>query len=91
MIICHWNGKIEFQESPDGSYLIGAGIRQPGSVKTTFNGYVVKLDAATGAKLWEFDYNTGSGTRSGFETVHFTADGGFIVGGFTHRQEQGKN
>lgn len=74
-----------FQESADGTYLIAAGIRQPGTSATTYNGYVVKLDAATGSKIWEFDFNTNAGTRSGFETVHFTADGGFIVGGFTDR------
>merc|ERR1712037_110016 len=33
-------------------------------------------------------YKTASGTRSGFETIHFTSDGGFIVGGFSHRVDK---
>ena len=51
-----------------------------------YNGYVVKLDVETGNLIWEFDFTSGSGVRSGFETIHFTSDGGFIVGGFSHRE-----
>ena len=53
-----------------------------------YNGYVAKIDAQTGQTIWDFDYTSGSGNRSGFETIHFTEDGGFIVGGFTHRDSK---
>ena len=53
------------------------------------SGYVVKINAETGAKIWSFDVPVDAGTlagdRSGFECIEFTADGGFIVGGFMNR------
>ena len=47
--------------------------------------WLVKLDAATGAEIWQIvmpmDNSDGMGSRSGWETVEFTSDGGFICGG----------
>ena len=66
--------------------MIAAGIRQRGSNARRYNGYVIKLDAKTGQKIWSFDIRNDAGAlageRSGFESVAFTEDGGFIVGGF---------
>ena len=42
----------------------------------------------TGEKIWQFDITTGMGTRSGLEAVAFTKDGGFIVGGFSHKEDE---
>ena len=82
-------------EDPSGSYIIAAGVRQSTSNSNKYNGYVVKvlslkfvvkinifsqLNAATGQKIWSFDIMDTD--RSGFESVQFTEDGGFIVGGF---------
>ena len=76
---------VSVKESADGSYVLAAGLHQSTGVAGTYNGYVVKLDAFTGTMIWEFDYTTNAGARSGFETLHLTADGGFIVGGFINR------
>ena len=67
-----------------GDFIYAAGVRQSTADATKFNGYVVKLNGNTGALVWEFDFLSGSGQRSGFETIAFTSDGGFIVGGFSH-------
>ena len=88
------DAKINFvAESPDGSYVIAVGIRQRTSNAQRYNGYVLKLNAATGQKIWSFDIRNDSGAlagdKSGFETVRFTKDGGFIVGGFIRRTEPG--
>ena len=49
--------------------------------------WLVKLDAATGEKIWEITMPSGGlfGDRSGYESVEFTSDGGFIAGGFANR------
>ena len=49
--------------------------------------YIVKLNASTGAKIWEVAFPTTDsaiGVRSAWETIEFTEDGGFIVGGFAN-------
>ena len=68
--------------SPDGSYVLAVGVRQ--TATTTHQRYVVKLNAQTGAQIWSFLMPTGAGfgARSGYETIAFTQDGGFIVGGY---------
>ena len=45
-----------------------------------FKTFKFQLDSATGQKIWSFDKLESD--RSGFESVQFTEDGGFIVGGF---------
>ena len=69
-------------ESPDGSYILAVGVKQMTNSK--HQRYVVKLNAQTGALIWSFVMPTGSGFgfRSGYETIAFTQDGGFIVGGY---------
>lgn len=70
--------------SPDGSYVLAAGVQEIGD---TFRRWLVKLNAATGAEIWQIVMNSddsGMGIRSGYESVEFTADGGFIAGGFAN-------
>ena len=46
---------------------------------------MVKVDANTGATIWEFSMpstDARAGKHSGYESVVFTEDGGFIAGGF---------
>lgn len=40
---------------------------------------IAKLSGTDGTIVWEMEH----GTASGAETVAFTSDGGFVVGGFT--------
>ena len=70
--------------SPDGSYVIAAGVKE-GATSSEYHRWLVKLDAATGAKIWEIimpSTDTYASAKSGYESVEFTADGGFIAGGF---------
>ena len=46
---------------------------------------IVKLDAKTGAEIWTMLLPTTQsniGKKAGYETIAFTSDGGFIVGGY---------
>jgi hypothetical protein len=46
--------------------------------------YIAKYLASDGSLVWEFTQEaTSSTTNAGLETVAFTSDGGFVVGGFT--------
>lgn len=59
-------------------------FRQGKNTKT-FHRWVVKVDANTGATIWEFSMpstDARAGKHSGYESVVFTEDGGFIAGGF---------
>ncbi|CAG5109849.1 Oidioi.mRNA.OKI2018_I69.chr2.g4330.t1.cds [Oikopleura dioica] len=84
---CH---AVSVKESADGQYVLATGTRQSTTNNNQYNGFVAKINSATGATIWEFDYTTGAGTRSGFETLHLTSDGGFIVGGFINRVDTEK-
>ena len=52
---------------------------------------IVKLNAKTGAEIWTMllplDDNT-IGKKAGFETIAFTSDGGFVVGGYCRYSAQ---
>ena len=52
--------------------------------------WLVKLRASDGAVIWEMmmpvDNSDGMGARNGWETVEFTSDGGFVVGGWANKQ-----
>jgi len=51
----------------------------------------VKLDAQTGAVIWELKMPKDDPmmkTRSGYESVRFTEDGGFIAGRFRWQSEE---
>ena len=75
-------------ESPDGTYILAVGVKQVTATK--HQRYVVKLNAQTGELIWSFTMPTGHqkfGHRSGYETIAFTQDGGFIVGGYGTRQD----
>ena len=52
-------------ESPTGNFVIAAGLRQSTADATKFNGYVVKLNANTGEKIWAFDVPNDDGTLAG--------------------------
>ena len=74
--------------SPDGSYVIAAGVKE-GATANEYHRWLIKLDAATGAKIWEIimpSTDAYAGAKSGYESVEFTADGGFIAGGFADYQ-----
>ena len=68
--------------SPDDSYVLAVGVKQ--TTNTKHQRYIVKLNAQTGAEIWSVLMPTGDGlgSRSGYETIEFTQDGGFIVGGY---------
>ena len=70
--------------SPDGTYVLAAGTKQ--STGDNHHRYIVKLNALTGAVIWSTLLPTDAtfGVRSGYETIAFTQDGGFIVGGYSN-------
>ena len=73
--------------SPDKTYVIAAGLIEVST--TVYQRWLVKLNAATGAEIWKIQFpetDAGMGNKSGFESIAFTADGGFIAGGFANRQ-----
>lgn len=74
--------------SPDGSYILAAGVKDMGDLQRQAR-WLVKLDAATGAEIWQIvmpmDNSDGMGSRSGWETVEFTSDGGFVCGGWANK------
>ena len=76
--------------SPDKSYVIAVGLRE-GSDNKTFYRWMVKIDAETGQTVWEVKLpNTAqSGQHSGYESIVFTEDGGFIAAGFANYQGEG--
>lgn len=63
-------------QSPDNTYFIAAGIKKSGT-GSVIN--IAKLSETDGSIIWEMTHGTGSGV----ETVAFTSDGGFVVGGYT--------
>ena len=73
--------------SPDKTYVIAAGVREVST--TVYQRWLVKLNASTGAEMWKIQFpetDAGVGNKSGFESIAFTADGGFIAGGFANYQ-----
>ena len=72
--------------SPDKSYIIAAGTIQ-GSAKNVAHRWLVKIDANTGNKIWEIKMPSNDsriGRFSGYESIVFTSDGGFIAGGYAN-------
>ena len=63
-------------ESNDGTFLIVAGMKENSSGKSTM--VITKLLESDGSVVWEMNYGSGAGV----ETVAFTSDGGFVVGGY---------
>jgi hypothetical protein len=63
-------------QSPDGSYFIVAGISSGSDGKSIMN--VAKIQSSDGEIVWEMTNDSGSGS----ESVAFTSDGGFIIGGY---------
>lgn len=63
-------------QSNDGTFIIVAGMKDNGSGKSTM--VITKLLESDGSVVWTMNYGTGAGV----ETVAFTSDGGFVVGGY---------
>ena len=63
-------------ESPDGTYFIVAGITEGSGGKSDMN--IAKIAATDGEIIWEMNHEA----ESGAETVAFTSDGGFVIGGY---------
>jgi len=76
--------------SPDGTYVIAAGVKEKNNYAHAR--WLIKLDAATGAVIWEFEMPTNNSDglsankQSGYESIAFTADGGFIAGGWGNHE-----
>ena len=82
--------------SPDGSYVLAAGIREKQKTSSGFvlQRYLVKIDAATGQTIWELKMPINDaliGNAAGYESLQFTEDGGFVVGGFANYEGRTPN
>ena len=70
--------------SPDGTYVIAAGAKEKNN--QAIARWLIKLDAQTGVVIWEVEMpNNNSDSlsgkkQSGYESIAFTVDGGFITG-----------
>lgn len=78
--------------SPDKTYVLAAGVKEVTGNKHAR--WIIKLDAVTGQEIWSFEMPTGGtlgGTskQSGFESIAFTKDGGFIAGGWGRHHSNG--
>ena len=76
-------------ESPDGRYIIAVGTTNVGvGNKRILARAVTKIDSSNGRIIWSATLpttdNLGESRNSGYESVVFTSDGGFIVSGFTN-------
>ena len=76
-------------ESPDGSYIIAVGTTNVGfGNKRYLSRTITKIDSSSGRKIWSAILpttdNLGGSRNSGYESVVFTSDGGFIASGFTN-------
>jgi len=76
--------------SPDKTYVLAAGVKEKNN--NAHARWIVKLDANTGAEIWSIEMPTGNkdglskNKQSGYESVAFTSDGGFIVGGWANHE-----
>jgi hypothetical protein len=72
-------------ESPDGSYILGVGFNKvkvvnDANISSPGFALIVKVDARTGKTIWTYEVQCVK--DCGFESVAFTKDGGFVVGGW---------
>jgi len=76
--------------SPDGTYVLAAGVKETST--GVHARWIKKFDAASGAEIWEIvmptDNSDGlsSQSQSGYESIAFTADGGFVAGGWANHE-----
>ena len=71
---------------------IAVGARATNSNASKIGRYIKKLDVETGAEIWNTTLATNNatfGANSAFETIAFTSDGGFVVGGYANGTESG--
>merc|ERR1712130_500781 len=76
---------VMMAESPDGKYILAVGVKE--SNHYAFHRYIIKLSAATGELIWAILMpldDPDIGMKSGYESIAFTQDGGFIMSGFAH-------
>ena len=76
-------------ESPDGTYIVAVGTTNIGvGNKRYLARTVTKIDGGNGIIIWPAtlptDDNLGNNRHSGYESIVFTSDGGFIASGFTN-------
>ena len=76
-------------ESPDGSYIIAVGTTNVGiGNKRYLSRMITKIDSSSGQKIWSARLpttdNLGDSRNSGYESVVFTSDGGFVASGFSN-------
>ena len=87
---CHLRRNIS--ENSFYSYVLAVGVRETNNSGSNQARWVVKIDAQSGSTVWQFELGndaTWAGAKSGYETIAFTEDGGFVVGGFGKFQEEG--
>ena len=83
-------------ESPDGRYILAVGTTniQVGGTRRLAR-VITKLDSSSGAIIWSATLpttdNLGQFQNSGYESIVFTSDGGFIASGFTNAPIEGSN
>ena len=53
--------------------------------------YVAKLLVIDGSIVWKQNYGATKTSGAGVETVYFTSDGGFVIGGFVNSDSQIKD
>ena len=71
---------------------MAVGVRETNDSGSNQARWVVKIDAQSGSTVWQFELGneeTWAGAKSGYETIAFTEDGGFVVGGFGNFDEEG--
>ena len=76
--------------TPDKNHLIVVGVTQHST--TVIRRWILKLSATDGSTIWETtmpETDANMGNKSGYESIKFTSDGGFIVGGFANFDEDG--
>lgn len=53
--------------------------------------YIAKLLVKDGSVVWKMNYGATDSSGAGVETVYFTSDGGFVVGGYVNSDSQIKD
>jgi len=46
--------------------------------------YIAKLLVKDGSVVWKMNYGATDSSGAGVETIYFTSDGGFVVGGYVN-------
>jgi len=81
-------------ESPDGKYIIVTGATNVGNLGTHHIARTLtKLDSMSGEIIWSatlpINDDLGKSKSSGYESIAFTSDGGFVASGFANYPFEG--